>query len=270
MGPSVKCMEAVILLSLFVLTERVHAATGTHVCDVVVAGGSLASAAAAIAASETSTNTTRICFLEITNWPGGQASAGGDSAMDFGLQYVNFPHNIPRSLADLLTDGKMGGPEYNPGECLYLPKCVPPKWIATSLLNRLAAAPNVVVLLNTSVVGVDRDATGRVTGLRAVQRRPTAQHPSGWDRPLSQALPDWYSTTPSEYFDKTPLQVVVAQVWWLKLQSLATFWCWRMAWPSVREWNLGRRTVPCTMRSAGTLRRSPSMLNGVLRRYHQM
>ena len=78
------------------------AQTGSHVCDVVVAGGSLASAGAAVAASEAS-NSTRICFLEITDWPGGQASAGGIPAMDFGFQYVNFPQNIPRSLAELLT-----------------------------------------------------------------------------------------------------------------------------------------------------------------------
>ena len=41
----------------------------THTCDVVIAGGSLASAAAAVAAGEASA-TTRVCFLEITDWPG--------------------------------------------------------------------------------------------------------------------------------------------------------------------------------------------------------
>ncbi len=50
--------------------------------------------------------------------------------MDFGLQYLNFPQNIPRSLAELLTDGEMGGPdhspEYNPGECAFLSKCFLP------------------------------------------------------------------------------------------------------------------------------------------------
>ena len=185
----------------------------TKECDVVVAGGSLASAAAAVAAGEAS-NLTRVCFLEITDWPGGQASASGIPAMDFGLNYVNFPQNIPRSLAELLTDGKIGGPNhspnYNPGECQYLPKCFAPSWAAEWLLDRLAALPNVTVFLNTAVVGVSRDAIGRVTMLRAVQRTPTVRHPSGWDRPLSRALPDWYSTTPSAYFDKTQLQFVVA------------------------------------------------------------
>ena len=185
-----------------------------HECDVVIAGGSLASAAAAVAAGEAFNLTTKtVCFLEITDWPGGQASAGGIPAMDFGLQYLNFPQNIARSLAELLTDGKMGGPDhsssYNPGECAYLPKCFAPEWVARWLLDRLAALPNVAVFLNTTVVNVDRDSAGRVVGLHAIQRTPTTMHSSGWDRPLSQALPDWYSKTPSSYFDKAQLQFVV-------------------------------------------------------------
>eukprot|EP01043_Picozoa_sp_COSAG02_P063051 COSAG02_NODE_8842_length_2423_cov_1.915663_1_plen_634_part_01 len=183
-----------------------------HECDVVIAGGSLASAAAAVAAGEAS-NTTTICFLEITDWPGGQVSAGGDPAPDFGVQYLNFPRNIPRSLAELLTDGEIGGPDrspnYNPGEC-YLPKCFQPGWAARWFLDRLAALPNVAVFLNTTVVSVDRDAAGRVVGLLAIQRTPTTMHPSGWDRPLSQALPDWYSPTSSSYFDKAEVQFMVA------------------------------------------------------------
>ena len=49
--------------------QRPNADDRTHTCDVVIAGGSLASAAAAVAAGETS-GTTRVCFLEITDWPG--------------------------------------------------------------------------------------------------------------------------------------------------------------------------------------------------------
>lgn len=190
--------------------DAVNVSTSTEECDVLIAGGSLASAAAAVAAGEASGNSTRVCFLEITDWPGGQASAGGIPAMDFGPQYLDFPRNIPRSLAELLTSAKMGMPDYNPGECTYLPKCFAPQWVAQWILDRLAALPTVTVFLNTAVVEVNRNAAGRVAGLRAVQRVPTARHPSGWDRPLSKALPDWYSSTPSMYFNKTVLQFVVA------------------------------------------------------------
>jgi hypothetical protein len=213
--PAVAVVVAAVVFS--VVAVAAGDGDGTqHECDVVIAGGSLASAAAAVAAGEAFNGTAKtVCFLEITDWPGGQATAGGIPAMDFGLQYLNFPHNIPRSLAELLTDGKkMGGPDhsssYNPGECAYLPKCFAPEWAARWLLDRLAALPNVTVFLNTTVVSVDRDAAGRVAGLHAIQRTPTAMHPSGWDRPLSQALPDWYSPTPSSYFDKAQLQFAVA------------------------------------------------------------
>ena len=114
--------------------------------------------------------------------------------MDFGAQYLNFPRNIPRSLAELLTDVEYSGgpnrsPNYNPGECEGLPKCFKPVWAARWLLDRLTALPNVAIFLNTTVVSVDRDTAGRVVGLRAIQRTPTAMHPTGWNRPLSQALP---------------------------------------------------------------------------------
>ena len=85
-------MRALAVLLLFP-SMLIVAEPTTHVCDVVIAGGSLASAAAALSASAASIST-RVCFLEITDWPGGQATAGGDPAMDFGLQYLNFPRNI--------------------------------------------------------------------------------------------------------------------------------------------------------------------------------
>jgi ribulose 1,5-bisphosphate synthetase/thiazole synthase len=44
-------------------------------CDIVVAGGSTASLAAAITAAEAAPELT-VCFTEITDWPGGQMSSG--------------------------------------------------------------------------------------------------------------------------------------------------------------------------------------------------
>ena len=90
--------------------------------------------------------------------------------MDFGLQYLNFPRNIPRSLAELLTDGRMGGARYNPGECAYLPKCFAPEWAAIVALPP-GGLPNVMVFLNSTVVRVDRDASsGRIS--ESAQRSP--------------------------------------------------------------------------------------------------
>ena len=44
-------------------------------CDIVVAGGSTASLAAAITATEADPSLI-VCFTEITDWPGGQMTAG--------------------------------------------------------------------------------------------------------------------------------------------------------------------------------------------------
>ena len=52
-------------------------------CDIVVAGGSTASLAAAITAAEAAKELT-VCFTEVTDWPGGQMTAGGVPAIDFG------------------------------------------------------------------------------------------------------------------------------------------------------------------------------------------
>jgi hypothetical protein len=94
----------------------------------------------------------------------------------------------------------------NPGACWVSIKCFNPgpvvaAWIAPAL----AAAPNLRVYASTAVTGVARDAaTGAVTSVSAVQRAPVAGT-TGWDRPLSAALPDWYSPDDSAWFTKTAL-----------------------------------------------------------------
>ena len=55
--------------------EAGTAAEKTVDCDIVVAGGSTASLAAAITAAEADASLT-VCFTEITDWPGGQMTAG--------------------------------------------------------------------------------------------------------------------------------------------------------------------------------------------------
>lgn len=48
------------------------ARSSSMACDIVVAGGSTASLAAAITAAEAAPHLT-VCFTEITDWPGGQS-----------------------------------------------------------------------------------------------------------------------------------------------------------------------------------------------------
>jgi hypothetical protein len=82
-------------------------------CDVITAGGSLASLAAAIAAanasvSDASGHPPSVCFLEPTDWPGGQLTASGVPAVDFGPDNRT-PLNIVKPFADFLWGPHMPG-----------------------------------------------------------------------------------------------------------------------------------------------------------------
>ena len=180
-------------------------------CDVLVAGGSLASLAAAVAAANASlalspSAPASVCLLEITDWLGGQATASGTSAIDLGATWDNFPLNFPATFAAFLLSPPLGPAGFNPGGCTVSTKCFLPSLFVAWADALVAALPNLRVYRNTAVVGVSRDAaSGRVLGLDAVRRTPTPAHASGWDRLLSAALPDWYSAANSEYFTKEAL-----------------------------------------------------------------
>ena len=191
-------------------------------CDVLIAGGSLASLAAAVAAANASlslapSSPRAICLLELTDWLGGQATASGTSAIDFGDTWENFPRNLPAAFAAFLVSQPLGPSAHNPGGCTVSAKCFLPALFVAWADALVATFPNLRVYRSTAVVGVARDARdGRVTALDAVQRTPTPAHAGGWDRLLSAALPDWYSAADSAFFTKealtlplTPTGVVV-------------------------------------------------------------
>lgn len=69
-------------------------------CDIAIAGGSTASLAAAITAAEAAPELT-VCFTEITDWPGGQMTAGGVPAIDFGSAN-KMPENQPKSFREAM------------------------------------------------------------------------------------------------------------------------------------------------------------------------
>jgi hypothetical protein len=83
-------------------------------CDVIIAGGSLASLAAAVAAANHS-STLNVCFLEPTDWPGGQLTASSVPAIDFG-PFNRKPANIAQPFASFLF-GQFMPDKVNPGHC---------------------------------------------------------------------------------------------------------------------------------------------------------
>ena len=184
-------------------------------CDILIAGGSLASLAAALSAANASLRLSpsapaSVCLLEITDWLGGQATASGTSAIDLGQTWQAFPANLPRAFAEALTSRAFGPADFNPGGCTVSKKCFLPQLFVSWADAAAAALPNLRVLRSTAVRGVARDrTTGRIVRVSAVTRTPTAAHPSGWDRLLSQALPDWYAPDDSEFFTKSVIYVEV-------------------------------------------------------------
>ncbi len=59
-----------------------------ELCQIVVVGGSTGGLAAAIASARNAKNT---CLLQPTDWPGGQLTSGGVSAIDFGWETIVNP-----------------------------------------------------------------------------------------------------------------------------------------------------------------------------------
>jgi hypothetical protein len=85
-----------------------------EICDVVIAGGSLASLAAAVSAANHS-SALIVCFLEPTDWPGGQLTASAVPAVDFG-PHNRKPVNIAQSFSSFLFGKSMPG-NVNLGDC---------------------------------------------------------------------------------------------------------------------------------------------------------
>lgn len=84
-------------------------------CDVIIAGGSLASLAAAASAADYSPDV-NVCYLEPTDWPGGQLTASAVPAVDFGPHNRDGPANVARSFASFLFGPSMPD-DVNLGDC---------------------------------------------------------------------------------------------------------------------------------------------------------
>lgn len=190
-------------------------------CDVVIAGGSTSALAAALSAARQPTSPQlpgqqRVtCLLEPTDWAGGQLTASGVSAIDFGPA-LHDPANLPRDFASML---RALGP--NPGRCTvgsmdkhndpaqavnasycYAPRRLLEAWIKPALEN--ATDQGLRVFYNTVVMTVATSATGNTSqllSLTAVQRT-ARKGTTPWSRTLSEEITDWYNPTDSAAYEK--------------------------------------------------------------------
>jgi hypothetical protein len=194
------------LLLLGALTAS--SALSTYQCNITIASGSLSGVAAALAAAEADASLS-VCLLELTDWPGGQATSGGTSAIDFGATSTSYPANLPAGLAAILSSPPFGAGDTNLAQCTVSSKCFLPETLVAALLHHFSLRPNLKVFLSTAVTGVQRSSsTGHITALSAVQRS-AAPGTGGYEANLSSALPDWYSSAESPAFAKEQLTFLV-------------------------------------------------------------
>lgn len=183
--------------------------------DVVVAGGSTAAFAAALAAAETGART---ALIEPTDWVGGQLTSSGVPAVDEAWHSIQpkpadagaqpysvskvarTPANITPSFLALMKGIK------DPADCWVSRFCFCPDAFVVGQLQPLqqAAGDRLVVFLETVVKRVELSADGsRVASITCVSRSPRATVPDrGYDRLPSEDLADWYSPRDSERFTK--------------------------------------------------------------------
>lgn len=183
--------------------------------DVVIAGGSTAAFAAALAAAEAGART---ALVEPTDWVGGQLTASGVPAIDEAWHAVAEPDGGAYAVSKVarlpanMTPRFLGLLEAieSRGECWVSRFCFCPDAFVAGQLEPLerALAGRLVVFRETVVkrVGLSADGT-RVERLECIRRTPRAGLAArGYDRLPSEDLADWYSPVDSPRFTKETLR----------------------------------------------------------------
>jgi hypothetical protein len=134
-------------------------------CDVLIAGGGMGGIGAALAAAGRGHS---VCLTEETDWVGGQATAGGVSALDENRfiefaggtrSYMEFRRGIRAWYREhrSLTPQAAAWENLNPGTCYVSPLCFEPR-AGVEVLDRMLAKPGIQVFLRTVVFAVGRPA----------------------------------------------------------------------------------------------------------------
>lgn len=184
--------------------------------DVIIAGGSTAAFAAAIASAESGART---ALLEPTDWVGGQLTSSGVPAVDEAWHTIKAkaPDTQSYSVAKVARDPANITPSFHalmkgleaPADCWVSRFCYCPD----SFVRQLAplekrVADKLTVYLDTVVKQVETSPDGkRIVSITAIERKPKpgVLH-KGYDRLPSQDLADWYSPQDSSRFAKRILR----------------------------------------------------------------
>ncbi len=186
--------------------------------DVIIAGGTTAAFAAAVAAAESGAKT---CLIEPTDWVGGQITSSAVPAIDEAWHKVKDKKTGEEyNVAAIARDRVNMTPNFramldatgNPGKGWVSNYCFEPKnFLDQHLLpleRSLTEKGTLTVFRDAVIKQVEADADkGLVTAITAIQRTPRpGVEWNGYDRLLSLDLADWYSPEPSDRFAKTVLR----------------------------------------------------------------
>ncbi|MBS0278205.1 MAG: FAD-dependent oxidoreductase, partial [Proteobacteria bacterium] len=133
-------------------------------CDVLVAGAGMGGIGAALAIAR---HGHTACVTEETDWLGGQATAGGVSALDEN-KFIEIAGGT-RSYYDFRNGirAESGGLP-NPGRCYVSALCFEPR-NGVKVLERMIANPRIRVFLRTQIAALEKDSTGQFTSAIAWQ-----------------------------------------------------------------------------------------------------
>jgi hypothetical protein len=179
-------------------------------CDILIAGGGLAGAAAAyegLLAGRT------VCLTEITDWVGGQISSQGTSALDerptqrsrlfFSRGYLELRNRIKDFYGEL-----------NPGDCWVSESCFIPadahKILYDILRDTARRSKGTLKWYPSTVIKeLDIGAGGKeIQSAIAIQHKPAPGTPPLNTDPLSQTIEDAYRYENSSRFEKTIVRFV--------------------------------------------------------------
>jgi hypothetical protein len=183
--------------------------------DVVIAGGTTAALAAAVAACDEGA---RVALIEPTDWPGGQLTSSGVPAVDEAwhrlvdpaskavllnvAEAARDPRNMSPLFRDMLARNGKGGNGWVSRFCFE------PKHLLKTEIEPLLAArrDRLTVFRNAVVKSVDANDRA-ITAITIIERTPRQGVKwGGYDRLPSEDLADWYDPRRSERFDKRVLR----------------------------------------------------------------
>jgi len=132
-------------------------------CDVLIAGAGMGGIAAALSVTARGHS---VCLTEETDWVGGQATAGGVSALDENRfmefaggtrTYLEFRRQIRdwyRHNRDLTIQASYSE-NLNPGGCYVSPLCFEPR-VGVDVLAKMLESPRLTLFLRTQIFALDR------------------------------------------------------------------------------------------------------------------